>query len=438
MARTQKTPNSKVLSNPTNQQSPKISNPVSTTLFEVEFLNPNTVRANESNWRKHSARQRAAYIAFRNKLPEEFRWLAAPIYNRRTGRLVDGHMRVDEAIKNKEDSVPFRVIDCDEPTEKLILQYFDSISPLAQTDKDALSSLIEYNKTTIGKLRDSQTKSLAQLSKDLLKAETGPLIKRTPDVYQPGRPKKPKPEKSTGFEPHPDDAVVEDTYINNEAKFSSSNSWELPDLLSHKLATEFPQCTYARSEDTITQYSYYCESVRPFPEVRTGGFLGFYTEDARFERVYSSGDMYAELLRSEAWTGVILPDFSTYTAWPFPLQLFNVYRSRWCGRLWQELGINCIPTIQYLGDATEDVVLRTLPSPCPVVSLQTRKYSGTKSHDFSELVDLLKLIYSILKPETVILYGNPIVEKYIKGFIPRKPKYVFLPEYNIARRRNRK
>src|SRR5690606_28460585 len=64
---------------------------------------------NELNYRKHPQRQRDAV----NGSLRELGWIAAVIENVRTGRLVDGHERVWQALQKNED-VPYLQVDLSE------------------------------------------------------------------------------------------------------------------------------------------------------------------------------------------------------------------------------------------------------------------------------------------------------------------------------------
>lgn len=71
----------------------------------------------------------------------------------------------------------------------------------------------------------------------------------------------------------------------------------------------------------------------------------FYLDDYQFERVWNFPNKYVEMLKK---FGVIMtPDFSTYLDFPEAVRIFNHYRRHWCGRYWQEMGINVIPNIQW-------------------------------------------------------------------------------------------
>lgn len=391
---------------------------------------------NKLNHRKHSKRQRDTYNAFRNKLPDDLKWLIPVIFNKRTGNLIDGHLRVEEAIKNDEDTIPVRVVDCDESMEAFILEYFDSIGQLATVDQQALSSLHELSKDTVGAITNKTNKILAQLHKDMQALGKEPAIKRAASVRV--KQTETEPSSDEHYTPAEEDSLVEESFINNEVKFDSSNKFDLPDLLPEYLATPdiLPTITYNRSTETCVPHAYFCESTRPFkdkPEV--GGTLGFFTEDWRFERAYNDGDLFAATLREERWSAVCTPDFSTYATWPLPIQLFNLYRSRWCGRLWQELGIPIIPTIQYMGARTYEYVVDTLPNKCPTVALQTRKYSGTQTKDFSKLIQLIQYIVLNCSTKAILIYGNPSIAKYTLGHLPKRVKYIWLEEFTTARRK---
>jgi hypothetical protein len=106
--------------------------------FTVEFLNPETLTPHPENWRRHPERQRQALA----QSLAEHGWLAAPILNRRTGHLLDGHARVEEAIRREEAVIPVRVVDVPRERERRILATFDPIGALAETDTAALGCLL--------------------------------------------------------------------------------------------------------------------------------------------------------------------------------------------------------------------------------------------------------------------------------------------------------
>jgi len=106
--------------------------------FTVEHLNPRELKANPLNWRRHPANQRAALGASL----KEFGWVDGPLLNRTTGNLIDGHLRVEEAIAQGRESIPVKVVDLSASDEKRLLRMFDPITAMAEEDTETLERLI--------------------------------------------------------------------------------------------------------------------------------------------------------------------------------------------------------------------------------------------------------------------------------------------------------
>ena len=69
----------------------------------------------------------------------------------------------------------------------------------------------------------------------------------------------------------------------------------------------------------------------------------FFLDDYQFTRVWTEPDRYIPMLQRFKY--VLTPDFSLYTDFPKPLQIYNHYRKHWIGAYLQMHGINVIPTI---------------------------------------------------------------------------------------------
>jgi DNA modification methylase len=71
-------------------------------------------------------------------------WIAPVIVSAKTGKILDGHARVEEALSQDENShVPFIEVDVSESEELLILGTFDPITNQATYDKEALDNLLQ-------------------------------------------------------------------------------------------------------------------------------------------------------------------------------------------------------------------------------------------------------------------------------------------------------
>lgn len=112
----------------------------------VGYANVNTeeLKANPKNWRTHSKRQQEALAG----VVREVGVVQNIIVNKRTGLVVDGHLRLSLAIRDNQPTVPVTFVDLSEAEEATIIATFDPISALAGTDKDMLDTLLRDIETT--------------------------------------------------------------------------------------------------------------------------------------------------------------------------------------------------------------------------------------------------------------------------------------------------
>lgn len=89
------------------------------------------------NWREHPAVQRAALAG----ILSEVGWVQNVVVNQRTGKMIDGHLRVEIAAARNED-VPVTLVDLDEDEEAYVLATLDPIAALATTNDAALRELL--------------------------------------------------------------------------------------------------------------------------------------------------------------------------------------------------------------------------------------------------------------------------------------------------------
>ena len=93
---------------------------------------------NPKNWRGHPAAQRDALAG----LLDQVGWVQDVVVNRRTGRLVDGHLRVELARARSETSVPVVYVDLSEEEEALVLASLDPLAAMATANHEKLVSLL--------------------------------------------------------------------------------------------------------------------------------------------------------------------------------------------------------------------------------------------------------------------------------------------------------
>lgn len=102
------------------------------------IMNPADIKKHPQNWRKHPASQAAAL----DEVLGTVGWIQEVIINKTTGNLIDGHLRVETALKNKETEIPVKYVELTEDEERIALATFDPISALAEKDDKILKELL--------------------------------------------------------------------------------------------------------------------------------------------------------------------------------------------------------------------------------------------------------------------------------------------------------
>ena len=94
---------------------------------------------NPRNWRIHPLNQQNALKG----VLEEVGWVQEVIINKRTGHLVDGHLRCQLAAREGARTIPVKYVDLSEEEESLVLATLDPIAGMEATDKVKLDKLFQ-------------------------------------------------------------------------------------------------------------------------------------------------------------------------------------------------------------------------------------------------------------------------------------------------------
>ncbi len=137
---------------------------------------PDRLLANPKNWRVHPKSQQKALLGVLQQVGP----VDEIIVNRRTGFVVNGHLRLELAISEKQATVPVSYVDLSEEEEALVLATFDPISALADQDKERLEALLKE----VPPADEATQKMLAKLADDagIVRAPTEPLDDPGPQV----------------------------------------------------------------------------------------------------------------------------------------------------------------------------------------------------------------------------------------------------------------
>lgn len=130
----------------------------------------------------------------------------------------------------------------------------------------------------------------------------------------------------------------------------------------------------------------------------------FFLDDYQFERVWNQPEKYARILAQ--YDCVLTPDFSLYMDMPRCMKLWNIYRSRLIGQIWQDAGMKVIPTMSWAETETFEFCFEGIPqggavavSTVGVLRDKTAREIWRQGTD-----EMMRRI----QPQTVILYGKAI------------------------------
>lgn len=134
--------------------------------------------------------------------------------------------------------------------------------------------------------------------------------------------------------------------LNLRLQFESSNKYGFPDLQpTDFVPTSLAAWNMPRHRDFAAE---------------SGGALHFYLDDYRFETAWSAPERL--LPRVLAVGAALTPDFSVWRDIPKATQIWNTYRSRWCGAFWQWSGAEVIPTVGWGAPDTYDFCFDGIPT----------------------------------------------------------------------------
>ncbi len=106
--------------------------------LRLEWVDPTTLSPNPRNWRRHPKAQRDAL----EEVLSEVGWAGALLYNEATGRLIDGHLRLD-VMRDSGEPVPVLIGSWTEEQERVILATLDPIAAMAEADAEKVRELLD-------------------------------------------------------------------------------------------------------------------------------------------------------------------------------------------------------------------------------------------------------------------------------------------------------
>ncbi len=131
-------------------------------------------------------------------------------------------------------------------------------------------------------------------------------------------------------------------------------------------------------------------------------YIHFYVEDGTLECLWSNPEKYIE--RFKNFAGVLTPDFSLYTDMPLAMQIWNTFRSRLVGQIYQDRGIKVIPSVSWSTKDSFDFCFDGIPKNS-IVSVSSVGIWRDNSFVRNFLAGLDVMI-DTLTPTQIVFYGK--------------------------------
>jgi hypothetical protein len=189
--------------------------------------------------------------------------------------------------------------------------------------------------------------------------------------------------------------------LNLRALWSSTNEWGIPDLPVARLEPNW-----------LVAYNDRRGVERNAAHRGTGQTaVHFFLDDYRFETMWSKPER--GLSRCQIVGAALTPDFSLWTNMPMVVQLWQVYRSRWCGAWLLHHGIDVVPTVSWSTPDTYGFAFAGIPTGS-VVAVST--VGVWRDPDARALfVQGYVAMLDRLRPSLVLVYGKPPTEQVRGG-----------------------
>lgn len=131
--------------------------------------------------------------------------------------------------------------------------------------------------------------------------------------------------------------------------------------------------------------------------------IHFYLDDYQFERIWNQPEKYMEILSK--FDMVLTPHYSIYYDMAEPVKIWNVYRGRLLGQMFQKWGMDVVPIVYWSDEKSYEYCFDGLPEGS-ILSINTIGNNMPESWDLwnAGVDELIRR----KKPHTLLIYGNGI------------------------------
>ena len=162
-----------------------------------------------------------------------------------------------------------------------------------------------------------------------------------------------------------------------------------------------------------------------YKSINENSLVSTFVEDYVLERFWNNPNKYIDIYKRAKY--VMSPDFSLLKGMPIPMQIWNTYRNRLVGYVWQSNGINVIPTVSWSDEHSFDFcfngILKNSVVAISNIGCRTEDDKLIFDLGFNEMIKMLepsKIIFQCNKKNASSYKNSNIV--FIDSYWERKRK----------------
>lgn len=139
-----------------------------------------------------------------------------------------------------------------------------------------------------------------------------------------------------------------------------------------------------------------------YKKIDGNSLVSSFLDDYILERYWNDPVRYLSVFKGAKY--VMSPDFSLLIGMPIPMQMWNVYRNRLVGYVWQSEGIKVIPTISWSDRCSFDFCFNGIEKNSVVAISNTgcrndeqKKYFDAGFNEMKKIINPTKIIFQCNK-----------------------------------------
>lgn len=229
--------------------------------------------------------------------------------------------------------------------------------------------------------------------------------------------------------------------ISSHIVYKSNNLYGIPDI-KKEMCVACPEDIQTYTNGFNENYKgNYLQIIRS-PQKKDAYFrsvYSFYTWDNNFEDCWYNPEDFLFKIKEKKLLSVVSPNFSLFIGDPKAQMIWNVYRSRWVTRYWQENNLKIIPDVNWSDNNSFKFCFEGIPINLPCISVQCQNLGVNKLNRVRFLKGL-QFALNKLSPKQLLCYGRQSNKKYVelllkKEELCKKIKLIWCDTYIEQRRK---